>query len=249
MRIMMVGILFFAGFCVARTQLVEDLLKEVAGQAVRSAVDRVVADDLDRALSKACVARNRESGFRFPGGAVLGFEVRSNQTRFDDEKLVAILKSQVKYWGCGLGIGPSFTDREEIRERNARDRDNEELRNPNPKGQVERPSYDIFVTARETSGEEVRGGDFGRWLRSCLRGSYYREMNFIEISIEIVDAKSQVAPSNGSFSVIGANLRHSRLEVEIGGVEVASETSSGSDQDLRDACKRLTKVLASPSNG
>lgn len=248
MRLFTILLVVLMSAFVSANEDITNLVKGLAGAAIRQEVDRAANRDIDASVTKINFERNRENEFRFPEKSVLGFEVKSNRTRFDDEKLLAVIKAQVKYWGKGLGVGPSFKDREELRERNAADRSNEELRNPTQKGRAERPAYDVQITAREASGSDLKGGDFGRWW-SKIFGRYETKKSFVELTIEIVEAETRVAPADGIFAVIGGNLKSSRLEVDARNFGFRSESENDSDQDLRDAAKRLTQVLTDEKRG
>lgn len=227
-------------------------LKELATQFIGDLGNRVVAQKVDErlqgALDKLGAKMNEGKSLVLPDGSIVGLEIYKNDTRFSDEQLVAAVRGQVRFWGNGLQLGPNFRDREELSYRNRADRDNEELRNPTGKGRAERPGRDIIVTATDSRGFENFGTNIGDWVRRLFGGnSYfdlYRDTEFIEISIEVKDAETQVSDAeSGNFTAIGADNKQQSLSVGSGSFGFRSDRGNDGNGALRDAVSRLTRVL------
>ncbi|MCR4277910.1 MAG: hypothetical protein NUV85_02730 [Candidatus Berkelbacteria bacterium] len=227
-------------------------LKEIADQLLGSAVNKFAGQQvdslLDRDLNRLNGKLNEGKSLVFPDGSVVTFEVDRNDTDMSDEELIAIGKSSVKYWGKGLKIGLNANERRQQRDRNMDDRDNEEVRNPIPKRQLERSYFDLHLVARSARVYYGLSADVGSLFERLLGRSFgfssYRETEFIELSMDVKEADTGLTDAeSGALIVVGASPGSRRLNVDAGQISFDSESSTNGNGAARNAFARLTKVI------
>ncbi|MCR4308076.1 MAG: hypothetical protein NUV80_05965 [Candidatus Berkelbacteria bacterium] len=237
-----------SAFASAQGKLLEELAGNLLGNAANKFVGQQVDSLLDRDLDKLNGRLNEGKSLIFPDGSVVTFEVDRNDTNMSDEELIAVAKSNVKHWGKGLKIGLNANERRQQRDRNVDDRDNEEVRNPIPKGRLERSYFDLHLVARSARGYDGLSADVGSLFQRLLGRSFgfssYGDTEFVELSMDAKEADTGLVDADsGTLTVVGASPGSRRLSVDAGRISFDNESGNNLNGAARNAFTRLTKVI------
>lgn len=236
--------------------------QEAIGRKAASDQTRQLRTSLSQVLDKlndeANVPDRDSTGpWRLPAGATFAVEIDQNDSGEDDRKVIGFARSAIQTWAANARPALSFADREDLKNRNSGDRDNEELRNPTPKGLATRATWDVHVSVvRKVGYKDLRFGgsiferSFFRLLGFAIDFDQSQELDFYELSLSFEESDTHEVPNGASFEVVGCDTAGYSVQfsAETNSLALGYSRSEANNlaQGLKDAFSRATKIYRNP---